>query len=965
MRFGFSPQVLSCKNINLRRNDQFQRPIESGRQAHAAQDEQKVIRSLTGTRLLLLGAIAMTFCLFGTHPAFSQVSVLTQAYDNARTAQNVNETILTHAKVNANLFGKLFTYGLDGQMPAQPLYVSNVYIPATNSTHNVVYAATQHDSVYAFDADNNVGGNANPLWQKSFIDPANGITTIPVKDLICVNTGFTEFGIESTPVIDLSRNAIYVYAMTKENGNYVHRLHALDLGTGAELFGGPVQIIASVVIGGKTYTFNTKQQVQRPGLLLQNGIVYIGFGSPGCDLNYEMGWVMSYDASTLQQTGVWDDSPGVLASAVWMSGAGLAGDGNGNVYFSTGDGTFDADKGGNHYGDTVVKLAQGGQGLSLADFFTPYNQAYLLQNNLDLGAGRVILLPEQSNPPNNLALAVGKAGVMYLLDQSNLGGFNPVDDSQIVQEVDTHASGDVHNGLTYWNNNIFVYAENTPVKAFSFTNGMISSQPTSQTSQVFIPRGGIVSSNGTKDGVFWCLTTDTKKLFAFDATNLGVKLYDNTQAGSRDTLAAMNHFGMLVVANGRVYINGQKQLAVFGLLPYFAAISGNNQTGTVRTQLPLPLVVGLKDAYTNNSDLVSGIPVTFKDGGKGGIFSNPNTFTDGAGMASTQYLLPSTPGTYFITASSPGYASASFVVIATVGSVTSFAISSGNFQTAPVATSLPLPLKVRAKDASGNGVPGIQVSFDDGGAGGTLSPPSTTTDAAGYASTSYITSTKSGAVKITSSSAGLTSLVFTETVTAGPAVSMSYLSGNSQTVAAGAAAPMQLQVTVADQYANPVSGVSVSFSDAAAGGSFSPDPVSTTAKGIAGTRYTVPTKVGTVTVTASAAGMGSVIFTVNIKAGPAAILSIVSGNNQTVPNGTTLPQPLVVSVTDQYGNPFAGKTVTFSDGGAGGKFSSTSGVSNSAGQVSVTYTTPNKSGPITIAVSSAGLPPITFSETAQ
>ena len=642
-------------------------------------------------RIRLGVAVGVSVAMFSISSAFSQISVVTQHYDNARTGQNTSETILNHANVNVKQFGKLFTQLLDGQEAGQPLYVPNVFIPAVNATHNVVYAATQHDSVYAFDADNNQGNNALPLWRVNFLNPANGISTVPQADELCQTTGYTEFGIQGTPVIDLSRNAIYVLAMTKENGTYVHKLHALDLGTGAELFNGPVTVAASVTINNHTYTFVDKYQQQRPGLLLQNGIVYIGFGSPGCNIKTEMGWVMAYDAGTLQQVGVFNVSPGVEASAVWMSGAGLAGDGAGNVYFTTGDGLFDADTGGSHFGNSVLKLNQGSGVLNLADYFTPYNQQFLETQNLDLGAGQVTLLPEQPTAPGKLAVTVGKAGVMYLLDEDNLGKFSSVDNSQIVQEVAAPVNGHVHAGLTYWNNTIFLEAERSPVMAYSFTNGRLSSQPISQTTNTtFLPRGGIVSSNGANDGIFWCVTPFTNKLFAFDATNLSRQLYDNSKAGSRDSLSSMVHFGMPIVANGKVYINGKTQLAVFGLLPFFATVGGNNQTGAAGATLAIPLQVGLEDPYTGNSAPVPGVPVTFSDGGKGGVFSNPHATTDSSGGASTMYTLPSKAGAYTITASSPNRASVTFVVTATAGVATTLSVSSGNFQAASVGSTLPL-----------------------------------------------------------------------------------------------------------------------------------------------------------------------------------------------------------------------------------------------------------------------------------
>jgi len=822
-----------------------------------------IFRSLRCPRTVACTVIAIFLFLLCVSPAVGQTRVLTQHYDNARTGQNTNEMILNHANVNPRQFGKLFTQDLDGQEPAQPLYVPSVFIPASNSTHNVVYVATQHDSVYAFDADNNKGTNASPLWQANFLDPANGITTVPVADENCAIAGYTEFGIQGTPVIDTTRNAIYMLAMTKENGAYVHKLHALDLGTGKELFGGPVTITASVTINSKLYPFIDRYQQQRPGLLLQNGVVYIGFGSAGCNIQTENGWVMAYDAGTLQQVGVFDASPGVEASAIWMSGAGLAGDGAGNIYANTGDGLFDVDTGGNHYGDTLLKLSQGSGVLNLVDYFTPSNQQYLQMHDFDLGSGAILLLPEV--PEGKFAVTADKSGTLYVVDMDNLGQYNSFGDTQIPQELAAPVLGEVHAGLTFWNNTVYVAAEYTPIMAYSFSSGRLSSQPISQAPKATAhPTGGIVSSNGQSDGIFWYVTFPTKKLFAFDATNLATELYDNTMAGSRDALGPGVHFGMPIVADGRVYVNGQTQLTVFGLLPVIAPVSGNNQTGAVGTTLPVPLKVSLEDPYTHNAILTSGVPVTFSASGSAGSFSNPNPSTDSSGTATTSYTLPATAGTYTITASSPGYGSATFLVTATGGIAATLSINSGNSQKAPVGSPLPLPLKVRVKNAKGNGVSGIVVSFSDGGAGGTLLSPTATTDSSGYASTSYTTGTKSGPVAITASVTGLTPVVFHEIVLAGPAAALNIYSGNNQTVKAGTATPNLLKVIVEDRYGNPLNGISATFSDGGAGGSFSPDPVATNAQGIAGARYTAPLTAGTVSVTTSAAGLGPVFFSVNV-----------------------------------------------------------------------------------------------------
>jgi hypothetical protein len=809
-----------------------------------------------------LSAAASIFLLLFCSAAFSQISVLTQHYDNSRTGQNTQETILTPTNVNSVQFGKLFTQALDGQMPGQPLYVPNVFIPASNSTHNVVYAATMHDSVYAFDADNNQGSNASPLWYVNFLDPANGVTSVPLADETC-NVGYTEFGIQGTPVIDTTQNAIFVLAMTEENGSFVHRLHALDLGTGAELFGGPVVIAASVVVEGQTYNFIDQYQQERPGLLLQGGNIYIGFGSPGCNIKTENGWVMAYNETTLQQVGVFDASPGVDASAVWLSGGGIAGDGQGNIYFSTGDGLFDG-PGGTHYGDSVIELNQGDGLLNLVSYFTPYNQLYFQKHDLDVSSGLVQLLPEQPDG-SQFVLAIDKDGTAYLLSQNDLGGYDPAGDFQIPQEFDVPVLGEVHAGLTYWNSTIYIAAYTTPVMAFSLANDQISLQPTSQTGPMRgNPQGGIVSANGTQNGIFWFVTSDGSKLWAMDANNLATEYYDNSMVASRDSLGPMVHFGMPIVANGKVYVDGQTQLAVFGLLPVFAPVGGNNQTGVVGTTLPIALQAGLEDPYNNGNAIdTSGISVTFASSGKGSL-SSPTATTNDSGIASTSYTLPKTAGTYTVTASSFGYVTATFTETAIVGSPATISITSGNNQSASVGSALPSPLTVTLKDAQGNELAGVSVSFSDGGAGGTFSPALATTNSSGVATTSYTTGTQAGTIDITASTAGVTSREFKETVLAGAPTSMAIYSGNNQTVKPGDTTSNKLKVIVTDNYSNPVSGVSVTYSDGGAGGSFSSNPAITETTGVAGTLYTASQQEGTVTITASSGGLPSALFTITV-----------------------------------------------------------------------------------------------------
>ena len=277
-------------------------------------------------------------------PALGQVQVITQHNDNGRTGQNLGETLLTPAKVNVRRFGKLWTSYVDGQVYAQPLYVPNVSIPG-KGVHNVFYVATEHDSVYALDADSNSGENGAPQWRTSFIDPADGITTMSINDVNCNSAVVPEYGVTSTPVIDTSTNTIYVLVATKENGNFFNRLHALDITTGAEKFGGPVAIEATYPGNGAgsvngVLTFDPLMQMSRSGLLLSSGEIYLAWASY-CDNAPFHGWVMAYDKSTLQQRAVWAATPNGEDGGIWMSGAGLTADTSGNIFFSTGNGTFD------------------------------------------------------------------------------------------------------------------------------------------------------------------------------------------------------------------------------------------------------------------------------------------------------------------------------------------------------------------------------------------------------------------------------------------------------------------------------------------------------------------------------------------------------------------------------------------------------------------------------------------------
>jgi len=500
--------------------------------------------------------------------------VFTYHNDNLRTGQNLNETTLTWANVNQAQFGKKFSYLLDGIAYASPLYVANVSIPG-QGVHNVVFVATEHDSVYAFDAD---GLSPNPLWKVIFINPAAGVTTVPAADTgECCDIA-PEIGITGTPVIDQGTGTLYVVAKTKEGTNYVQRLHALDITTGAEKFGGPVVIQASVPgvgdgnDGNGNVPFNALRENQRPALLLSNGVVYIGFASHGDNAPYH-GWVLGYDATNLQRVMAYNNTPNGGDGGIWQSGGGLAADSAGNIYFVAGNGTFDANTGGVDYGESVEKISPSGVAL---DYFTPHDQVTLSAGDLDLGSGAALLLPDQSGAHPHLLVTAGKNGTIYLIDRDNMGQFNPSNDNQIIQSLvnifpnpgASIVGGNFSTGV-YFNGFVYFCPVGGTIQAFQLSNGLLSTAPTSQSSATFAFPGGMlaISANGTTNGILWATERTgpgtAGVLHAYKATDLGTELYNGNLAGS-DPAAKFN---IPLVANGKVYVASVSQLTVYGLLP--------------------------------------------------------------------------------------------------------------------------------------------------------------------------------------------------------------------------------------------------------------------------------------------------------------------------------------------------------------------------------------------------------------
>ena len=495
--------------------------------------------------------------------------VLTYHNDNSRTGQDLNESVLSPANVTQSKFGKLFSYPLDGQVFAQPLYVYKVPIDGQN--HNVIYVATEHDTVYAFDADNKA---SSALWSVSFLNSAEGVTPIPSSDLDSpINP---EIGVTSTPVIDGNSGTLYVLAATKENGNYVHRLHALDITSGAEKFGGPVVIQGSVPGSGSgssngQITFQTKIQLQRPALLLSKGVIYLAWASYN-DHGLYHGWVMAYDASTLDQIAIWNDTPNGERGGIWQSGCGLSADSAGNVYVAIGNGTFDAYAGGANYGDSFIKLTLNGSSLSVTDYFTPFNQQTLSDEDSDLGSSGLVLLPDQAGVNPHLGISAGKEGKIYLVNRDHLGKFQSDNDSQIVQSIPdalgTTPDDRNFSSAVYWNGGVYFVGNTDAIKQFQLNSGLLSTSPVSQSSHQFGYTGtSSISANGSGNGILWTMEAGGSVLHAYDATNLANELYNSKQAGSRDFFGSAIRFNPPTVANGKVYVAGQTEIAVFGLLP--------------------------------------------------------------------------------------------------------------------------------------------------------------------------------------------------------------------------------------------------------------------------------------------------------------------------------------------------------------------------------------------------------------
>jgi Immunoglobulin domain len=543
-----------------------------------------------GTHTIVATSIANTAQSASATIAVTDLpGVFTYHNNLMRDGTNTLEYGLTSSSVNTTTFGKLFSCPTDGNVYAQPLWVSNLGI--NGATHNVVFVATQHDSIYAFDAD------ASPcaqMWKANLLDAAHGgsaaETSVPTGD---VGSGFQdiqpEIGVTGTPVIDPASNTIYVVSKSEgPAGNFHQRLHALDLATGNERFGGPVVISASVSGNGDGSTggnlpFNAQTENQRCALALVNGVVYIAWASHE-DADPYHGWVIGYNAATLARAAVFNATANGSRAGIWMSGGAPAADTSGNLFLSTGNGTFDATSAtspNNDFGDSILKISPS---LAVADWFTPFNQSTLESNDLDLGSGGILLLPDQSSGPAHLLVTGGKEGKLYLLNRDGLGEFCSnctTTDTNILQSF--AASNLIFGTPAFWQNGLYFAGVSDKLSLFAFdiSSGKFGTTPTSQSSLTYPFPGATpsISSQGASNGIVW--TIDSSQygvpgsrglgpavLHAYDATTLATELWNSSQAANnRDQAGEAVKFTVPTVANGRVYIGTRSTIEVYGLRP--------------------------------------------------------------------------------------------------------------------------------------------------------------------------------------------------------------------------------------------------------------------------------------------------------------------------------------------------------------------------------------------------------------
>ena len=532
---------------------------------------KSVMRYLSPTILIVLAVL-----LIGLHEASAQTNVLTWHNDNLRTGLNSNEVILTPANVRSSTFGLRFNFIVDGKVDAEPLYVMGVRF-STNAVHNVIYVVTENNSVYAIDAD-----TGHQYWHVSALVAGE----MPSDDRDC-DMVTPQIGITVTPVIDLKsgpHGTIYFVSMSKDSsGKYHHRVHAMDLVTGAEEFGGPREVQATYPGKGDnssngTVVFDPAQYKDRPSLLLVNGVIYTSWSSH-CDRQPYTSWIMGYNETNLQQTGVINFTPNGAQGGMWNAGAGPAADAQGNVYMALGNGTFDTtttasgfpDLG--DYGNALVKVNMVNGKLSVLDYWTMYNTVDESEADMDLSSGGTMLLPDMTDSTGktrHLAVTAGKDTHLYVVDRDNMGHFHAGSNATVYQDLTGPLPGGVWASPAYFNNQIYYGSRSQPLVALQVNSARVSSSPFSSTAVAFVYPGSTpsVSAYGNTNGIVWAAkNTQPTVLYAYDARNLNTELYDSNQAAnSRDHFGNGNKFFTPMIANGKVYVGTTNSVAAFGLL---------------------------------------------------------------------------------------------------------------------------------------------------------------------------------------------------------------------------------------------------------------------------------------------------------------------------------------------------------------------------------------------------------------
>jgi hypothetical protein len=503
--------------------------------------------------------------------ARTPTDIVTFKSDVGRTGQNLTESTLNLSNVNPTTFGLLHTLQVDGKVDAQPLYLSQLTI--NTAAHNVVFVATEHDTVYAFDAD-----TGDSLWHVSLLGAGEVLS-----DTHGCGQVTPEIGITSTPVIDRSsgpQGVLYVVAMSKDSSsNYHQRLHALDVTTGAELFGGPTEISATYpTAGGGSTSFDPGQYEERAALLQVNGLIVTTWTSH-CDFPPYTGWVIAFDAKTLSRASVLNVGPnsGGRGPAIWMSGGGPGADAAGNIFLLTANGVFETTMdangfpSGQDYGNSFVKIATSGSTLSVADYFTMSNEVDESSADKDLGSGGEMLLPDLTDTTGatrHLVVGAGKDGVIYVVDRDSMGKFNATS-NRIWQQLDGAVPGGVFASPAYFNGSVYYGDVGGTLKAFKVTNAKLSGSPSSQSATTFVRPGAspAVSALGTANGIVWAVeNANPAVLHAYDASDLSRELYNSNQAANnRDNFGAGNKFIAPAIADGKVFVGTQNSVGVFGL----------------------------------------------------------------------------------------------------------------------------------------------------------------------------------------------------------------------------------------------------------------------------------------------------------------------------------------------------------------------------------------------------------------